>query len=94
MRGVDPALAVLIVLLIGIVAGLIVDRLWRPRWFSREVANETRGMVTFALIGIAGAFIGFHLAILILFPTGGALVPFAGAMIGAALTLFLWRIVR
>jgi len=94
MRPVDPALAFLIVLLIGIVAGLIVDRVWRPRWFNREVANEMRGMVTLALIGVAGAFIGFHLTILLLFPIGGALVPFLGAMIGAALALFLWRIVR
>jgi uncharacterized membrane protein YeaQ/YmgE (transglycosylase-associated protein family) len=94
MRVIDPAVSLLIVLLIGIVAGLIFDRVARPRWFSREVANEMRGMVTLSLIGIAGAFIGFHLAILIFFPAGGVLVPFLGAMIGAVAVLAGWRYVR
>jgi uncharacterized membrane protein YeaQ/YmgE (transglycosylase-associated protein family) len=94
MRIVDPAVSFLIVLLVGIVAGLIFDRVARPRWFSREVANETRGMVTLSLIGIAGAFLGFHLAILVVFPSGGTLVPFLGALIGAVAALFGWRFVR
>ncbi len=94
MRIVDPAVSLLIVLLIGIVAGLIFDRVWRPGWFSREMVSDTRAMVTLSLIAIAGAFIGFHLAILIFYPKGGALVPFLGAMVGAALALSIWRYVR
>ncbi len=91
---VDPAVTFLLVLLIGIVAGLIFERAMRPGWFSREVANERRGMLTLSLIGIAGAFVGFHLTILLALMRTGILAPFIGAMIGAAVVLWLWRIVR
>jgi hypothetical protein len=64
MRGIDPAISFLVIILIGLVAGLIFERALRPGWFSRDVANERRAMVTMALIGIAGAFLGFHLTIL------------------------------
>ncbi|GIK79187.1 MAG: GlsB/YeaQ/YmgE family stress response membrane protein [Pseudorhodoplanes sp.] len=95
MRGVvDPAIAFLVVLLIGIVAGLIFERALRPGWFSRDVANERRGMVTMCLIGMAGSFIGFHLTLLLgLFRTG-VLAPFIGAMIGAVAILWIWRWIR
>jgi len=94
MRMIDPSLAFLLVLLIGIVTGLVFERAVRPGWFSREVANERRGMITLALIGIAGAFIGYHLTILLgLFRTG-IMAPFIGAALCAVLVLWLWRIVR
>lgn len=92
MRPVDPAISFLIILLIGMVAGLVFDRAWKPAWFSRE--HELRGMVTIALIGVAGAFVGYHLAILLLGPRASAIVPYLGAMAGAALVLSLWRLLR
>lgn len=95
MRGVvDPAIAFLVVLLIGIVAGLIFERTLRPGWFSRDVANERRGMVTMSLIGIAGGFVGFHLTLLLGLYRTGVLAPFIGAMIGAILVLWVWRLIR
>jgi uncharacterized membrane protein YeaQ/YmgE (transglycosylase-associated protein family) len=94
MRPIDPAVAFLLVLLIGIVVGLVFERAMRPGWFSREVANERRGMITMSLIGVAGSFIGYYLTILLgLFRTG-VLAPFIGAMLCAVLVLWLWRLVR
>ena len=54
--------SLLIVLLIGIVAGLIFDRLAGPGWLTRQVAGSRRSIVTSSLVGIAGSFIGFHVA--------------------------------
>jgi uncharacterized membrane protein YeaQ/YmgE (transglycosylase-associated protein family) len=93
MRPVDPVLSFMIILLIGIIAGLIFDRVARPAWMSRD--HETRNMVTMALIGIAGSFIGYYLTILVFAGARmSAIVPYIGAMIGAALVLWLWRLVR
>ena len=94
MRPIDPALAFFVILLIGIVVGLIFERSVRPGWFSRDLANERRGMITLSLIGIAGSFIGYHLTLLLgLFRTG-ILAPFIGAMLCAVLVLWLWRLAR
>ena len=73
-----------IVILIGIVAGLLINRYGR-RWFSTRASDMTA-----ALIGIAGAFIGFHLGQvigLVPFPAAGYLAAIAGAFI----VLWLWR---
>lgn len=94
MRPIDPALTFLLLLLIGIVAGLIFERTIRPGWFSRELANERRGMITCGLIGIAGSFIGYHLTLLLGLLRTSALMPFIGAMLFAVLVLYLWRIMR
>ena len=94
MRPIDPALTFLLLLLIGIVAGLIFERTIRPGWFSRELANERRGMITLSLIGVAGSFIGYHLTLLLGLLRTSALTPFLGAMLFAVLVLWLWRIAR
>ena len=94
MRPIDPALAFFVIILIGIVVGLIFERSVRPGWFSRDLANERRGMITLSLIGIAGSFIGYHLTLLLgLFRTG-VIAPFIGAMLCAVLVLWLWRLAR
>lgn len=94
MRPVDPAVAFLLILLIGVVTGLVFERAVRPGWFSRELANERRGMITLALVGIAGSFIGYHLTLLFGLFRIGALAPFAGALIAAIAVCWLWRLVR
>ncbi|HKY85310.1 MAG TPA: transglycosylase [Pseudorhodoplanes sp.] len=91
---INPALAFFIVIAIGIVAGVIFDRLAGPGWLSRQITGPMRGIVTSSLVGIAGSFIGFHLAALLAISAAGGFVPFVLAALGAALVLWLWRIMR
>jgi uncharacterized membrane protein YeaQ/YmgE (transglycosylase-associated protein family) len=50
-------------------------------------------MVTGALVGIAGSFIGFHLAALLGLGVAG-IGLYLGAAVGAAAVLWLWRVMR
>ena len=78
----------LIVLIIGIVVGLFFNRYART-WLSR-LGNTTHSDITSALVGIAGAFIGFHLAVILgLLPT--PLMLYLAAVVGAFIVLWLWR---
>lgn len=78
----------LIVLIIGIVAGLAFNR-YAQTWLSRRFITQQSDITT-ALVGIAGAFIGFHLSVIIgLRPL--PLVLYIAAIIGAFLVLWLWR---
>jgi uncharacterized membrane protein YeaQ/YmgE (transglycosylase-associated protein family) len=78
----------LIVLVIGIVAGLFFNRYARS-WLARLGAT-TRSDITSALVGIAGSFIGFHIgAILGLLPS--PLMLYLSAVVGALVVLWLWR---
>ena len=87
----SPTETFLVVLLIGVLGGLIFDRLAGPNWFKRQIAGAMPGMVTSALVGVAGAFVGYHLAEALKLAGAAALV---GAAIGAAAVLFGWRTVR
>jgi uncharacterized membrane protein YeaQ/YmgE (transglycosylase-associated protein family) len=87
----DPAVTFLIVLVIGIVAGVLFDRVAGPGWFTRQLAGSTRHMLTSALVGIAGAFVGFHVALLLGLLGLAALI---GAVLGALVILWVWRTVR
>jgi uncharacterized membrane protein YeaQ/YmgE (transglycosylase-associated protein family) len=88
---IDPALMFLLVIVIGIVAGILFDRFAGPGWLARQFTGP-RGYVTSALVGIAGAFIGFHLAGLL--GIAGAFPGLVAAAIGAAVVLFAWRAMR
>jgi len=89
----DPFVSFLVVLVIGVAAGLIFDRVAGPGWLGRQIAGKTRGMLTTALVGIAGSFIGFNLASLLRLAYGG-LGLYLGAAIGAAAVLWFWRKAR
>jgi uncharacterized membrane protein YeaQ/YmgE (transglycosylase-associated protein family) len=89
----DPLVVFILVLLIGIVAGVIAQRGLRGSWLSRQLIGGMRGDVTSALVGVAGAFIGFHIAALI-FTSGEAIALFLGAIVGAVLVLWGWRTVK
>ena len=89
----NPTLTFIIVLLIGIAAGIIAQGLARPSWLSRQIAGGRRADLTSALVGIAGAFIGFHLATLLLLAAGVG-VLFLAAAVGAALVLWGWREIK
>ena len=88
----DPTVSFIVVLAIGIIAGIIFDRVAGPGWFARQFTGP-RGYVTSALIGIAGALIGFHLALLSAVAAGG-FTYFIAAAIGAVVVLFGWRTIR
>jgi hypothetical protein len=79
----------LVVVVIGIVVGLAFNRYGRS-WLGRQVAGATgAGDVTYALVGIAGSFMGFHIAVILgLLPS---ILLFVAAALGAAVTLWLWR---
>ena len=79
------ALQILVVVtLIGIIAGLAATRYGRG-WFGTRASGFTA-----ALVGIAGAFLGFHIGV----AAGLTPVPVADylvAIVGALVTLWGWR---
>jgi type III secretory pathway component EscV len=78
----------LVILLIGIAAGIVFHRFTRS-WFSR-LGSSTSSDVTSALVGIAGSFIGFHLGVILgLLPT--PLMLYLCAIVGGLAVLWLWR---
>ena len=93
MRAPDPALTFLLVVAIGVVAGFLFDRLAGPSWLARQFTGSTRGIITSALVGIAGALMFYHIAVLL--ALGGGLVTAAiAAALGAAVVLFCWRMAK
>lgn len=87
----DPILVFLLVIIIGIAVGLGSQRMKRSGWLTRQIAGGRRADLTSALVGIAGAFIGFHVFAL---ASVGTLLLLIGALIGAALVVWGWREVR
>jgi uncharacterized membrane protein YeaQ/YmgE (transglycosylase-associated protein family) len=78
----------LIALIVGAVAGYLHDQVAGPGWLAAQITG-TRSTVTSALVGIAGAFIGIHVALLI--GLLGFIWHLIFAVIGAAAVLFAWR---
>src|ERR1700722_6266679 len=66
--------------------GFVFAKRSRPR-------RGTRGIVTSALIGVAGAFVGFHVAILLALGGGIATSAISGADC-AAVGVFGWRMAK
>ena len=85
----STALANLVVILvIGIVVGLAFNRYARS-WLAR-LGTTTRSDITASLVGIAGAFIGFHSSVILgLLPS--PLMHYILAAVGAVVVLWLWR---
>jgi hypothetical protein len=54
MSVTDPIVTFVLILVIGIVAGILFDRLAGPSWLARQFAGSTRGIITSALVGVAG----------------------------------------
>ena len=79
----------IILVVIGIVVGLVFNHRGRS-WLGRQVSETTGvGDVTYSLVGIAGSFMGFHIGVILqLLPS---ILLYVIAVIGAALTIWLWR---
>jgi uncharacterized membrane protein YeaQ/YmgE (transglycosylase-associated protein family) len=93
MRTTDPVVTFLLIVAIGVAAGILFDRLAGPSWLARQFAGSTRGIITSALVGIAGAFVGYHIAVLVAV-AGGLLTSVVAAAVGAAVVLFAWRLAK
>ena len=93
MPATDPLITLLLILVIGVVAGLLFDRLAGPSWLARQFSGSTRGIITSALVGIAGAFVGYHIGLLLTL-SGGLLMSVIAAAVGAAVVLFAWRMAK
>lgn len=89
----DPAVTFIVVLAIGIAAGLLFDRLAGPSWLARQFSGSSRGIITSALVGIAGALMGYHIAVLLALGAGLLMAVIAAAL-GAAVVLFAWRMAK
>jgi len=78
----------LIILIIGIIAGIVFNR-YAQTWLSRQFITR-QSDVTSALVGIAGAFIGFHLGVIFgLLPS--PMMLYITAIVGALVVLWAWR---
>jgi len=86
---ITTALAnLVIVLIIGIVAGLAFNR-YAQDWLSRQFTTR-QSDITSALVGIAGAFIGFQLGVIFgLLPS--PIMLYIMAIVGALVVLWVWR---
>ena len=93
MHATDPVVTFLLVLVIGVAAGILFDRLAGPSWLARQFSGSTRGIVTSALVGVAGAFVGFHIGLLLALG-GGLVTTVIAAAVGAAVVLFAWRMAK
>ena len=87
---ITTALATLLILLvIGIVAGLAFNRYGRS-WWARNIGGNTRSDITTALVGVAGSFIGFHVGVVLgLLPSPAML--YLAAVVGAVGVLWAWQ---
>ena len=88
----DPNTTFFAVLVIGIVVGAVFDRFRGRGWFARQVTGGRNALLTGMLIGVAGSFIGYHLAMML--RLGAGATQLIGAAVGALVVLFIWRAVR
>jgi hypothetical protein len=87
----NPWIIFLILLIIGVIAGLLVDRFAGPGWLSRQIGGKTRTVATSALVGIAGSFVAYDLAALLRITGWGALIA---AAVGALALVWGWRLLK
>jgi hypothetical protein len=76
----------LTLILIGAAVGIAMTR-YGQSWLGRHFTGASDA--TFALIGVAGSFMGYHLGLV--FGIAMPIVLYLIAAAGAALTLWLWR---
>jgi uncharacterized membrane protein YeaQ/YmgE (transglycosylase-associated protein family) len=77
----DPFVTLILIILIGAIIG----------WLYEEWTHSPHGYITSALVGVAGAFIGYHLARLVSFANNAGLIRLIVAALGALIVLWGWR---
>ena len=80
----DPAVGFFQLLLIGIIAG----------WIAEKITASDHGIFTNMLVGIAGAFIGGKLAEVMQIPVFGFWRTLLSASAGAIILLWVWRAIH
>ena len=79
----------LVLVVIGAGIGFAMNRYGRS-WLGQHVADTVgAGDITYALVGIAGSFMGYHLGVI--FGLLNEFVLYIVAAAIAALTVYLWR---
>jgi hypothetical protein len=91
MIGTNPTTAFILVIVIGVAAGMLFDRFGGPSWLARQTGNQ-RSSPTTSLVGVAGAFIGYHLALMGQMLGLDATIGYLGAALGAGVIMMLWRL--
>jgi uncharacterized membrane protein YeaQ/YmgE (transglycosylase-associated protein family) len=85
----DPALSIIVVIVVGAVCGAIAEAL-----LNRGANARPRELLTYALAGIAGAFLGFHGAMLAGLGLMQPIVPFLISAAVASTVLLGWHATR
>jgi len=79
----------LLLVIFGAAVGFAMNRYGRT-WLGRQVTAATGAAdITYALVGIAGSFMGFHIAGIL--GVGSLFLAYLFAVAGAAATVWLWR---
>lgn len=85
----SPIATLVILVCIGIAVGLLFNRRGRG-WLGRRFADATGvGDITYSLVGIAGAFMGYQIGVIL--DLLAPILTYLAALVGAAVTVFLWR---
>ena len=86
----SPAVVFLLILVIGFAIGILIYGYAGSNWIN-QLTGTRRGQLTSGLVGVAGAFLGYHLAVII--GLLGAVALLIAAVCSAAL-VWIWRTVR
>jgi hypothetical protein len=76
----------LLLVVFGAAVGFAMIR-YGHTWLGRQMAGASD--ITYALVGIAGSFMGWHIAGIL--GIGSELLSYILAVAGAALTVWLWQ---
>jgi len=77
----DPLVTLILIIAIGAIIG----------WIYEELTHSPHGYITSALVGVAGAYTGFHLAALVRLVSYAATIRLLAAAAGALIVLWAWR---
>src|SRR5215470_10261225 len=77
----DPIITLILIIAIGAIIG----------WIYEKQTHSPHGYITSAIVGVAGAYTGFHLAALVSLTNYAATIRLLAAAAGALIVLWAWR---